>query len=412
MEDHFGTDFSRVRVHSGARASLAATALGARAFTLGTNIVFGHGNFRPTSPGGRRLLAHELTHVIQQRAQPHGTWLQPDLAVEPTTPGTARRVLSDAEIREAVAYNERTISEPAEIRLLRDILGIDPDPGVVDGEFVQAVADYQVLYGLTPDGKIGPLTRRRLSQEILAEARFMEFRELGELEVGVELVLGILSLIRGRVQEYPRFRRSIRAATVLQRDVVLGDASLLARLRHHFADWDDFARCVELLGRRAPPFRTLVRHPVVRPALATAWTDSNPGPNPPQGAQREQGGWVYLNLVTNRISVRRQAPGATAAIDLSNPPVEADSIVVAKFHTHPNLGPAWEAGPSPQDQQVDAAHGVPDIVIGSNDVDPDTFELFPSGPDRRRHLAGDQGLPGAAGGLAPQARKDGTWDEQ
>jgi hypothetical protein len=102
--------------------------------------------------------------------------------------------------------------------------------------------------------------------------------------------------------------------------------------------------------------------------------------------------------------VRRQAAGITANINLAAPPIEADSIVVAKFHTHPNLGPTWVAGPSALDGTTDAAHGVPDIVVGSNGIVPAHFELFPSGPDHRLHLAGAQGLPGAAGGVAPQAR--------
>ncbi|WP_218951954.1 DUF4157 domain-containing protein [Amycolatopsis anabasis] len=58
-------DFSRIRVHTGARAAEAARAVGARAFTVGTDIVFGFGEYQPRSPSGRRLLAHELAHVAQ-----------------------------------------------------------------------------------------------------------------------------------------------------------------------------------------------------------------------------------------------------------------------------------------------------------------------------------------------------------
>ncbi len=59
-------DFSHVRVHTGARAAESAKAVGALAYTVGSNIVFGSGQFAPHTRSGRELLAHELTHVAQQ----------------------------------------------------------------------------------------------------------------------------------------------------------------------------------------------------------------------------------------------------------------------------------------------------------------------------------------------------------
>jgi hypothetical protein len=75
MERLFGTSFSDVRVHVGPQAS----AIGALAFTLGSELYFATGQYEPHSPAGQRLLAHELTHVVQQRAgrvrNPSGTGL-------------------------------------------------------------------------------------------------------------------------------------------------------------------------------------------------------------------------------------------------------------------------------------------------------------------------------------------------
>ena len=68
MESRFGHDFSDVRVHSDERAARRAKALDAQAFTVNSNIVFGAGRYRPQSPEGRGLLAHELAHVVQQRS--------------------------------------------------------------------------------------------------------------------------------------------------------------------------------------------------------------------------------------------------------------------------------------------------------------------------------------------------------
>lgn len=66
MEPRFGFDFSRVRIHSDATAEQSARDVSARAYTVGHNIVFGAGGFTPSTHEGRRLIAHELTHVVQQ----------------------------------------------------------------------------------------------------------------------------------------------------------------------------------------------------------------------------------------------------------------------------------------------------------------------------------------------------------
>ncbi|HEV8400844.1 MAG TPA: DUF4157 domain-containing protein [Gemmatimonadales bacterium] len=67
-ERTFDRDLSSVRVHADRDAAHAALALNARAYTYGTDIVFGAGEYRPHTPDGGQLLAHELTHVAQQAA--------------------------------------------------------------------------------------------------------------------------------------------------------------------------------------------------------------------------------------------------------------------------------------------------------------------------------------------------------
>lgn len=67
MEEGMGEDFSDVKIHTGGSAAQSAQALNARAYTLGRDIVFGAGEFDTASREGRQLLAHELTHVAQQR---------------------------------------------------------------------------------------------------------------------------------------------------------------------------------------------------------------------------------------------------------------------------------------------------------------------------------------------------------
>ena len=66
MESRFGCDFSPVRIHADESAARSANSVNALAYTVGNDIVFGQGQLQPDSFQGRKLLAHELTHVLQQ----------------------------------------------------------------------------------------------------------------------------------------------------------------------------------------------------------------------------------------------------------------------------------------------------------------------------------------------------------
>lgn len=70
FEPRFGYDFSNVRLHTDSRAADAASALNARAFTVGRDVIFGAAQYAPRTDKGKRLIAHELTHVLQQGAAP------------------------------------------------------------------------------------------------------------------------------------------------------------------------------------------------------------------------------------------------------------------------------------------------------------------------------------------------------
>jgi len=66
FEPRIGADFSNVRVHNSVQAANVARSVNARAFTHGNNVVFGAGEYAPNTSSGKELLAHELTHVVQQ----------------------------------------------------------------------------------------------------------------------------------------------------------------------------------------------------------------------------------------------------------------------------------------------------------------------------------------------------------
>ncbi len=72
MEARIGHDFSQVRIHTGGMAARSAQSVNALAYTVGPNVVFAANQYRPDSVAGRSLLAHELTHVIQQASSLSG----------------------------------------------------------------------------------------------------------------------------------------------------------------------------------------------------------------------------------------------------------------------------------------------------------------------------------------------------
>lgn len=69
MEAHLGRDLRGVRIHTGSAAARVARGIGARAYAAGNDIVFAEGAYAPDTPTGRETLAHELTHVVQQRGE-------------------------------------------------------------------------------------------------------------------------------------------------------------------------------------------------------------------------------------------------------------------------------------------------------------------------------------------------------
>ena len=105
MEQRLGHDFSDVRVHDDSPAAASAQAVNAHAYTVGSNIVFQRDRYNPESAEGRTTLAHELTHVVQQRSGPVDGTSAPG-GIKVSDP-------SDRFEREAAANAERAMSAPA-----------------------------------------------------------------------------------------------------------------------------------------------------------------------------------------------------------------------------------------------------------------------------------------------------------
>jgi hypothetical protein len=113
MEPALGTDLGSVRVHTGQTAQRSAQALGAHAYTTGDHVVFGAGAYAPDSSAGQRTLAHELTHVVQQRSgRVAGTAVggvslsDPSDSFEQAAEANADRVVSDTPVQREAEEDE------------------------------------------------------------------------------------------------------------------------------------------------------------------------------------------------------------------------------------------------------------------------------------------------------------------
>ncbi len=117
-ESRFGHDFGHVRLHTDARAAASARSINAQAYTVGRDIVFGAGRYAPGTSGGAVLLAHELTHVVQQTGA--GRSRAPGLSVQRQAADDADA--DDADARKVVVGNPR-IDVRAQFALLRLLRG-------------------------------------------------------------------------------------------------------------------------------------------------------------------------------------------------------------------------------------------------------------------------------------------------
>lgn len=143
MEARLGQDFSDVRVHDDARAQDSATAVNAHAYTVGSNVVFQRDTYDPSTTEGRTTLAHELTHVVQQRTGP--------VDGSPAAGGIRLSDPSDRFEREAAATADRVMADPTPAATTAQPTGspgasavqrqADEEEEPVQGLFVQRQAD-------------------------------------------------------------------------------------------------------------------------------------------------------------------------------------------------------------------------------------------------------------------------------
>lgn len=171
FEPRFGHDFTDIRVHTDGRAADSTRTVNALAYSSGRHVVFGAGQYQPHNADGRRLLAHELTHVVQQRADPsvpvlqrkaNAIRFQGDPTLDDISEG--KKVLKEKDVGDPVIRITTALAE----------LGYYTNP-IIDEKYdpplTTAVSQYQVaktLKGKTVDGAVDQPTFVELDKEFTA----------------------------------------------------------------------------------------------------------------------------------------------------------------------------------------------------------------------------------------------------
>jgi hypothetical protein len=151
MERALDTDLSDVRIHQDAAAGASAAAVNAHAYTVGNEVVFQSGKYEPETTEGRRMLAHELTHVVQQRSGPvEGTATgdgiavsDPDDRFERAAEASADRIVGAASASGAAAHAPASVAGVAQRAMDDELEGeeIDAEENLAQAE--EQVAEIQ-----------------------------------------------------------------------------------------------------------------------------------------------------------------------------------------------------------------------------------------------------------------------------
>lgn len=184
FEPRFGADFSGVRVHDDPAASAAAEAVRARAYAVGDSIVFAAGEYAPDTDAGRRLLAHELAHVVQEAG---GLWRAPD-------DGPADAPAGGVTLPEITVYGDPHFYDKAK-RGNQRVAQSPPFPGwPYDAElrqlwaaseydkFADAVRDYQEDVMGDPPAKADGILGRNTATALRAKPRPSGTRTVGDVQ--------------------------------------------------------------------------------------------------------------------------------------------------------------------------------------------------------------------------------------
>lgn len=249
MERAFGHDFSTVRVHTDDRAAEAARGIRARAFTVGSDIYFARAAYDPHTADGRRLLAHELTHVVQQSdPAAAGTEWRPESAAEREADSAASRVSTGGSTRVLHRHGRLAQRKEDNGTAVNDSLGVIGDATIdlIAGQAVKTV----VLQRMTAAAMRGFFAEmaRQIVDEKGAERAKRRLRELLHPVAVVRLIGGYVSgLIAGLVSPVTDLVGLTAIADVIPKLALKG----ITKLAHLAGEADEIGAELRKIGSLA-----------------------------------------------------------------------------------------------------------------------------------------------------------------
>lgn len=282
MEQRIGHDFSRVRIHTDGQSAASARSMNARAYTVGHDIAFGAGEYAPATQKGRRLLAHELVHVVQQGASLHPNRLSDGRSVagqegaggaSSNLPGPDRpRVQRQTDDTDGAEPREPELTRAQEIELSRSSPGEfagDPDPLALS------------LYNFGIDVAEPKAEHRAILEEL---GRFLNQRATAPITIRV---LGFADSTGAELYNLELSRRRARAVEAILQPLVTQRISISA-----YGETNPVATNDTVAGRsrnrrvdlRFDSYRPPAPQPTPEP------TPVPPGPQPPGGGGGGGGG--------------------------------------------------------------------------------------------------------------------------
>ena len=187
FEPRFGHDFARVRVHVDARAAESARAVNALAYAVGEHLVFNNGQYRPDSSDGRKLLAHELAHVVQQSAAP-----QQNAVVRRQGSGSGSPTASKTVFTPGVMHDHKPSGHWADVQK-------DPNSGFLENRVCARYSPSEVIrIAIIAEFSDKPLALRHLMWYLNA-GKGADFVEDANLEALLRIDRGVQALLANKI---------------------------------------------------------------------------------------------------------------------------------------------------------------------------------------------------------------------
>ncbi len=387
MERAFGTDFSGVKVHTDAQSNQMNQALQARAFTTGQDIFFRQGDYQPRSQDGQGLLAHELTHVVQQTGIPQqqSSLSNPKEAREELMKASQRWELRDkrSDEEDLPEEDEDRVETPG-----RSAVGFrrsdEEDLPEEDEDRVETPGRSEAGFRRSDEEDL-PEEDERTEAVAFAQAKRINPQAVNKNVKTKDIDVSRAQPANPVVQHLQKLSGNHAPAKALYRQEIQqfqkqNPTSVIQRQQKELLASSSSVKVNQKSnnskilrakgGVSFPSYRQIIRNGTVRSATNQAWQNTLAAATPT--SRREEGFWIRKNMnsgnysVTPTVTGPSVGPGQGATISLGTRPADNPPVyTVASFHTHTptthrTVGRA--VGPSGADRRADASDDVAGVV--------------------------------------------------